>query len=178
MAWLWRLELLNVQTAVTTLVAVCSLILVRRQFVLGTRPYLTITSGRRSESQTGLVDSPRNVWWQATLRNVGPGMAVIRASYYRVAFAGASNLIQQVDAMVVREMLKEDASIASERVTLSHLSAGTALAPGQTLVMFEAEADCVAQIARLELCLEYEGILGDIFAREVPLLPSSRTKTA
>lgn len=177
-AWLWRLHLFTVQTALTTLVAVCSLLLVRRQFVMGTRPYLTITSGRRRDSETGLPEGADKLWWQANLRNVGPGMALIKSSRYLVVLAGAPDEPAEVDAAQLRIMLAQGGSISRQHFTISHLSAGTAFAPAQCFVMFEADAQCLAQLIRLDLSLEYEGILGDLFTREISLIPSDRSQPA
>lgn len=169
LAWMWELNLFTVPAALTTLVAVVSLLMVRRQFVMGTRPYLTITSVRCRESKTGLADG---TWWQATLHNVGPGTAVMSASRFRVALARTPHHSTEIDASAVRVLLADCGSVSGKHFGITHLSSGFAFGPGQTLVMFEGGMQCLDLLARLELRLEYEGMLGDLFARDISLLPS------
>lgn len=174
LAWFWRLKLLDMNNAVTLLIALLSLIAVRQQFIYGTKPFLIYFSRFSHDSALGLPRiSDRERAWSVTVQNVGQGAASVRSTRYRLALGGSSRpqVRDGLSAGEVQEILSKHGLVAGKHYSMATLSDGARIAAGGEQVVFEIRADCAKIVTALDLHLTFEAMLGDRFEKYIFCIP-------
>src|SRR4028119_434629 len=72
----WRFEILSLNESLMLLIGLLTLVVVHKQFVLAMRPYLIVESGLSHESEMAINAAKK--FWNVKLRNVGPGLAILK----------------------------------------------------------------------------------------------------
>jgi hypothetical protein len=169
----WRLTLLSFNEALTLLIALLGLSIVRRQFAMGTRPFLIYTSYNTKESLFVLhpQSTPARIW-KVVLKNVGPGLAIINSVRYRLTFQGepTSHEFALVGETLIKQL--DTAGIhMGTHFDLILFSAGAPLGAGSEIVMFEILPEVMNRLSVLDVEITFSGTLGDRFLKEIFLIP-------
>ncbi|MGW7531285.1 hypothetical protein [Amycolatopsis sp. NPDC054798] len=173
MDWLLRPELLGVGPSVSLLVGALTLLLVRNQFALGLRPFISYHSGwLKSNSGTVYLAEAEGPIWAVTARNAGSGIGVIRNVRITVACADSSTFSGTHDETVA--FLRERCDLEQNReYALSKLSPGGVFASGDEIRLFELTHGSRCLFSEFTVSVEFEGTLRDAYAKNIFCIPPS-----
>jgi hypothetical protein len=167
--WPWNVQTLGTAAWVSLLVAAGLAWLGRDQFARNVRPLVGYDSLWRRDADD-LVDGV-GPFREVTIRNVGPGAAVIARTRWIVRPASAREDIELTTLGGVYDTLSRLDLRESRDYYLVNFSPGAPLAPGAEERYFVCTEAAIKAFARFDLVLEFESLLGDRFERRVWLLP-------
>ncbi|MEA5364692.1 hypothetical protein VA596_34530 [Amycolatopsis sp., V23-08] len=171
--WVLKVELVGVGPSVTFLVGSLSLLLVRNQFALGLRPFISYNSRwMPSHEDSVYLTEAEGPIWSVTIRNSGSGLALIRRVTLSVQAAGATEFFgiheEVTDHLLTSCQLKLNRDYA-----LSKLSPGGVLSPGNEVRIFELTEQSGSEFDNLSIVVEFEGALKDMFIKKIICIPPS-----
>jgi hypothetical protein len=168
---IWRLKILDVNNAITALVALLGLVSIRQQLLIGIRPILSYTGKVLRPDEWSLISpKPEDFAWRVTLRNVGMGPAIIRSVRYSVSTSdGVTNSLESHDDLIARL----DTAGLTRRLEyeVQHVSAGAAIGSTESIVLFEGLQSVSRTIRSLDVCISFSGMLGEAFEKDVYCVP-------
>jgi hypothetical protein len=174
--WL-RPVLLGVGPSVTLLVAVISLLTIRRQLALANRPYLTYTTRwlQPDEPSRMLLGTAARVW-VAAVRNAGPGTAVICEAKYRAQLklsAGPPVEIPLCPYEGFRQQMTAHGKYSAADTALVWLGRNSAIEPGGLLRICEFASSVQDWLVQLDVEVRYRSLLGNDYFTTIRCVPKS-----
>ena len=166
--WPWRLRLLGIPASASLLAALIALWVGRDPVARPFVPMLRYVS-RWTDDPDGLSASAER-YRSVSLRNVGPGPAIVAGLSWRVAVAAAP--VTTVSTMPeLRAVLDGLGAADGIDYAIDNFSAGTALASGEERHYFQATEAFTRKFQTFDAVFELESLLGDRYERVVSLLP-------
>jgi hypothetical protein len=167
--WPWNLHLLGIPTTAAVLIAALLALLARDQYARSVAPILRYVSQWVVEPET--LTTPANRYRQVIIRNAGPGTAIVVGAVWDVA-GGEATYPRHVTSLTdLRSLLEELKLTDGIDYTITNYSPGTALAPGEERLYFEATDAAMAKFSVFGASFEFESLLGDGFEKAMSLLP-------
>jgi len=158
----------------TMLMGALSLVYVRRQFALGMRPIIDYRSWQSADSEFGLIDKgDGQKVFVVQIVNVGSGPLIVTSTAYRALF-GNDSMPDYSGFGDVRRVLIQRGLQFGREVLVINLGEGTALESRGERIVFEMllSAAASSQIRRFDVCIEFEGLLGDLYRKEMFYVPT------
>lgn len=174
---LWELSLLDVKAALTVLITVLSLLYARNQFEYGLRPLLDYRIQRTAKSIYNLGSgSDRNSYMAVKLANPGGGVAIARRVQYTLTTKDKSAL-DKLSFIELTDQLKKLSLLQHEDYDLTNISRGWMLGPNEERTILELnlsnqdKKSKIELIERLDIHVEFEGLLKDAYAKDIYCIP-------
>lgn len=166
-------EAVDVKVASTLLIGLLSLLYVRRQFAYAMRPIAEYRSWESSSSHFGLQSVGAGQRFLIVhLFNVGAGPMLVRNARYRVAFDGAEAGVYGEFIVVFDELFRRELRSGRE-IVIVNVGKGTAMESRGQRPVFEMslEGSTARLPTSLDVRLEFEGVLGDRYVKEMFYIP-------
>lgn len=177
------------RTSLTILAGFVSLIFVREQFAQGLRPFLTYSCYRSKKNDKSLdfnhfkisgfekeQDSyDKEVLFKTSLDNIGGGLAIMRKVEYRLSF-DKGKVGDFCSFSDVKTKMYENGLEFNKDYWISSFSKGWSIAKEKEVVIFEIPLIKSHKIQCLDILFEYEGLLGDIYEKQVYCIPRHMRK--
>ena len=170
--------LLGVGEAVVLFVTLLSLMALRAQYNLSMKPILEV-SNLGPHNKTLPQDETDAEVLTSELKNTGAGRAIIsRCGYLLQEFGEIGDIPGERQALNHSETIERLRKLGfSEMVDfrLPRVAEHVCIQPGETSLLFEANASVLARVRLLDVSLTYESQVGHGFATELPCVPHHRT---
>lgn len=163
-------KILDTNTAASLFVTLIGAILVRHQFALGIRPAVNYTSANVTKNYPVTSNTPCELW-QVVLHNAGSGTAILNSIRFRIGIDGIDRGEYSKSHKEVVEALAEIGLVRDQDYSLANVSAGSTLAPRESRTLFEIKASKLQLIKQLDASIQFKGVLGDKYGRELFLIP-------
>ncbi|MGH3869735.1 MAG: hypothetical protein ACRDQ4_27275 [Pseudonocardiaceae bacterium] len=175
-SWLLGADLVGIGPSVSLLVGALTLLIVRNQFALGLRPYISYRSRWVTQGDDVVfLTSAAPPVWTVTAKNVGPGLGVIRdvrASVKCITVKeGEPHRFSGTINDLVRFLLGECGLELNRQYAITLLSPGAAIASGDEVRVFELITSASDKVEELVFDVEIEGALKDIFYKAIFCIP-------
>jgi hypothetical protein len=164
-ASLREFKLLDVNSALTLLVALLTLVAVRQQYLATLKPYLTYASQRVSKGEQGREDDG----WKVEMWNVGTGVAIIQQTVYRLVTESGESCGLDHDA--AKNELSKLGWAEGSTYQLPRFSTGFVLGPEHRISVFEIGHDALRQIRALDLEVIFASRSGEQYRKDIFLIP-------
>jgi hypothetical protein len=167
----WRIELLNAPTAATLFLFVLLAGIAREEHA-GTRmAALEVESGfEKSPERLVTGRNADEEFWQARIRNCGPGTGVITALRWKVRADREAPYIELPEIELLHSQLG-NFHLRSDDYAIDNFSVGTVFVPGCERLYFECTRLALTQLAELIVVVDVTSELGEKTVRALPLLP-------
>jgi len=170
-ARLLSIQILDNKSAATLLVGLISVAFINRQVTLAYRPVFNYRSQQTSTSTFALPKSQDNGnFWAVSLQNVSSGPAIAVKSSYRAVFGvdGPGEYGPYDD--VIRK-LTAGGLTNGQTFVIRPISRGWCLAAKDECIIFEAALPSALGLHSLDIKIEFQGLLGDEYTKEVFCIP-------
>ncbi|MEP1216444.1 MAG: hypothetical protein ABJM11_20570 [Marinobacter sp.] len=168
----WSLELLDVKTAVTLLVAVISLSYTRNQFEHGYMPIIDYRIMQHSYSSLDFsVDARLDSVSACSLRNHN-SVAIVTAVKYSIYARG--DHIECDDYSELIRILESKGLINKIHYSLLFISEGWSLGENDERVIFEISTDFKdtgTDVSGIDIEVEFRSLLGDMYIKNIYCIP-------
>lgn len=173
--WPWRFNLLDISTCATLAGIVAGLLLTRAQFARSIRPAIGWRAWEVKKSNY-LVDSA----WTVYLYNHGPGNCQVNKARYSYALTDRPPSGWKTWDMTVEE-LADMGMMRNRDYYLEDIGVGFSI-PVAAVLLEDSElaaftSACLAKLSSLDVMLEIEDALGDIYARTIECLRDAHKAT-
>nr|WTB11957.1 hypothetical protein OG546_49140 [Streptomyces antimycoticus]WTB12177.1 hypothetical protein OG546_50390 [Streptomyces antimycoticus] len=165
-----RVGSIGVGPAVSFFVGALTLLVVRNQFALGLRPFLSYSSKwveSRNES-VYLTRAPGGVW-TVDVRNSGSGIGIIRAVSIMVSCDGSPEFSGDYEEVV--NYLQSCGLQLNREYAISKISPGGVLAKDGEVRIFELTHGASTKFDTLTVSVEFEGALKDTYSKMIYCIP-------
>jgi len=168
---IWKIKILDSNTATVLLVGLLTIFFIRKQLAYGLRPYLDYRCQQIGSSVYALDQFQKEkIFWSTSLSNVGLGLAIIKKAYYRVSFE--KNIIGKYNtSLEVIDSMKKKGIVIGHDFDIIFFSEGWSLGSKEERRIFEIVMSKSIDIFCLDIKLEFEGILGDRYTKEIYCIP-------
>lgn len=177
---LWNLKLLSGSMSVKILVLLLGLLLTKWSLELGFRPILIYSGNVVKNPNKPFINDNINsndLFWSVTVQNVGSGIALIRRVKYRCSKSNADIPQYKEAAFELRRKLDEIGFKDKRDYALSTISTGFALPCKGEIHLFEIPLKNLSKIKLLDIQLEFEGLLGQKYRKEIFCIPRENKPT-
>ena len=164
-------KILDVNNALTLLIALLTLVGVRQQFIATLKPYLSYSSHSAPEP-TQLPKTSGKVW-KVDLNNAGTGLALVTDAKYRVAFGAEPRGHYSADYDEMVKRLRERGLVYGTDYVLQRISQGAILGSAATLTVFELrlQQGRPVDLSTVDIRIEFESRSRERFAKEIFCIP-------
>jgi hypothetical protein len=166
--WPWRFNLLDISTCSTLAAILAGLLLTRAQFARTVR--LAIGWRRDEEEESTHVKNPA---WTVRMHNHGPGWCQVTKISYSYALTGHQPSGWKAWDMVLDELDRVDIKLKRDYYLVNIGVGLTIPATNQVSQNIETAAfteSCLRRLSSLDIRLEVESAVGDIYQRTVRCL--------
>lgn len=163
-------KILDTNTAASLFVTLIGAILVRHQFALGIRPAVNYTSATITKNYPVTSSVPCELW-QVVLHNAGSGTAIFNSIRFRISVDAIYRGEYSKSHKEVVKALAEIGLVRDQDYSLANISRGSTLAPRESRAIFELKASKLHLIKQLDASIQFQGLLGDKYGRELFLIP-------
>jgi hypothetical protein len=169
---LWKVQIWDNQTTATVIIGLVTLAFVSRQITLGYRPFFNYKCQQTRDSLYALIvrGESGTRYWNVTLQNVGSGPAIVRKSWYRVRF-DQTMIAEYAEYEDVMNSLASKGFINGQDCIVTFLSDGWSLAAKSDFTIVELVLEKALKISALDIKVEFEGLLGDRYIKEIFCIP-------
>lgn len=168
------LKILDTNTAASLFVTLIGAILVRHQFAPGLRPRLTYGSSHTTKNHPETIDESCEVW-QVVLHNAGSGSAIFNSIRFRIGIDAINLADYSKSHKDIVQELADIGLIRDHYYWLVNISKGSTLSPKEDWPIFEIKASKIHLIKQLDATVQFQGLLGDKYNRELFLIPRTQT---
>ena len=168
--------MVGIGPSVSLLVGALTLLLVRNQFALGFRPYISYRSRWVTQGDDVVfLTSAAPPVWTVTAKNVGPGLGVIRDARVSAKcitvkegeFRWFDGTLEDLVIFLFDECELE----LNRQYAITLLSPGAAISSGDEVRVFELTTSASDKMEELVVDMEIEGALKDVFYKTVFCIP-------
>ncbi|OGS05387.1 MAG: hypothetical protein A3G41_00660 [Elusimicrobia bacterium RIFCSPLOWO2_12_FULL_59_9] len=171
-SWLWATEILSPNVAASLLIGIISLGWAQAQFAASVKPFLTYSCLFHNAPVTALESASKKIF-RVTIQNPGMGLAIVHNMTYRIGVApnrarSDAPKLEYCDA--IKELESHKFKYGKDFV-LGQMSFGAVIAPKDSLVVAEFPLEMAQSLPQCDIEIEFEGILGDIYSKEIYCIP-------
>ncbi|MFL6137788.1 MAG: hypothetical protein ACJ74O_08325 [Frankiaceae bacterium] len=172
--WILKTKLLGVAPSISLLVGTIAFVSARHQFALAQRPLLTYGSGWIAGSDASrMLFAPTRWVWKVTLRNAGPGTAVMQAVSYDIDVwhEGRREQAHGLAGDGLFEALRRYGLEEDRDLSVALVSPDGALEPRAEARLCELPSGIGQRLLVLDVHITYRSLLGDRFSKTVRCVP-------
>lgn len=175
----WKLNLLKVTDALKVSATVGAALVAWQQVRLNVTPRLMYFCRPMDESDVGLTVESGKVIWRCGVKNVGAGAAIINRCSYWISFSLPENTaplpytLSYLDAV---SLLREKGLEPGRDYGLMRYTGGAVIGSQVEQTIFEAGKEALDLLRGVDVKLEYQGVLGGRYEKEVFAIPRAGIK--
>jgi hypothetical protein len=169
--WLKRpVKLLDAKTACTLFATFLGMLLIRNQFIIGSKPRLIYSSSKVKPGKHPEFDSNK-ICRQVKLVNAGLGAASFSKYEFRMGLDSTGDTQPFVDFASIIQKLQAAGFILDKDYFLTNITSGGAMSSKEEKVIFELVLPPAHQLVQLDLRITFEGYIGGRYVKDIFLIP-------
>lgn len=163
------IEILDTKTACSLFATFLGLLLVRNQFIVGSKPKIVYECVKTKSSSNPELEN-KGILWQVRMHNVGLGAAAFLSYKFRVGI-DCINDGEYVDYATTIEELKKNGLLLEEDFYLLNITFGGAMSAKDQQIIFEILLSVGYKIKQIDARVIFEGYLGGRYQKDMYLIP-------